>query len=129
MRVSKSIAMGLAILLSPALPARAQEPSAPAETRKITITARKYEFTPSRIELKVGETVEITLEAEDTTHGFTCKELGIEKVVFEKGKPETIRIKPEKTGAYEFKCAKFCGFGHTKMKGEIVVAAAETPAN
>ncbi|HEY6148614.1 MAG TPA: cupredoxin domain-containing protein, partial [Thermoanaerobaculia bacterium] len=31
-----------------------------AEPRKITVTAKKYEFSPNRIELKAGEPVEIT---------------------------------------------------------------------
>jgi heme/copper-type cytochrome/quinol oxidase subunit 2 len=24
-------------------------------------------------------------------------------------------------GTYDFKCAKFCGFGHDRMKGKLVV--------
>jgi|RhiMethySRZTD1v2_1073278.scaffolds.fasta_scaffold742980_2 cytochrome c oxidase subunit 2 len=124
MRSSKWIAAAFAISFAAAA-ASSQEPTpAPAgEARKISVTAKKYEFTPSKIELKVGEPVEITFEALDTTHGFTCKELGIDKVVFEKGKTETVKLTPEKAGTYEFKCAKFCGFGHSKMKGEIVVTA------
>ena len=81
-----------AALIGAALVAPAQDAPAPSEPRKITVTAKKYEFNPPRIELKAGETVEITFEAEDTTHGIICKELGIEKVVFEKGKPETVKV-------------------------------------
>ena len=51
---------------------QAQEPR---ETRKITVVAKKYEFQPSQIELKVGEPVEITFTSEDTKHGFKCPEL------------------------------------------------------
>jgi cytochrome c oxidase subunit II len=131
MKRSKGLCAGAALLMAGALLAPAQEPTPPpaGEARKITVTAKKYEFNPSRIELKAGEPVEITFEAEDTTHGFTCKELGVDKVVFEKGKPETVKLTPEKPGTYEFKCAKFCGFGHGKMKGEFVVTAAEAPKN
>jgi cytochrome c oxidase subunit 2 len=117
-------ALGLAIAAGAAL-ARLQDAPAAAEPRKITVTAHKYEFTPSKIELKVGEPVEITFEAEDTTHGFSCKELGVDKIVFEKGKPQTVPLTPEKAGTFEFKCAKFCGFGHGKMKGVIIVTAPE----
>ncbi|MFN2386945.1 MAG: cupredoxin domain-containing protein [Thermoanaerobaculia bacterium] len=92
-----------------------------AETRKITVVAKKYEFMPSRIEVKAGEPVELTFESEDTKHGFSVKELDVEKVTFEKGKPATVTFTPQKPGTYEFKCAKFCGMGHSKMKGEIVV--------
>jgi cytochrome c oxidase subunit 2 len=120
MRLLRSV-LAISSLLGLVLvvPAAAQE----GEPRKITVTAKKYEFSPSRIELTVGETVEITFESEDTKHGFVCKELGIEKVIFKKGEPATITVKAEKPGTYAFKCAKFCGFGHGKMKGEIVVSA------
>jgi cytochrome c oxidase subunit 2 len=129
MRTSKLAVSILAALFVATIAVRAQEPTpAPAaEPRKITVTAKKYEFSPSKIELKVGEPVEITFQSQDTKHGFSCKALGIEKVVFEKDKPETVRLNPQKAGTYEFKCAKFCGMGHGKMKGEILVTAADAP--
>jgi cytochrome c oxidase subunit 2 len=123
MGIAAAVAAGLAALaLSAQDPAPA--PAQSGEARKITVTAKKYEFTPSKIEMKVGEPIELVITAEDATHGFTCPDLGVEKVVIEKGKSETVKITPSKAGTYEFKCAKWCGFGHGKMKGEIVVAAA-----
>ena len=95
--------------------------AAAAETRKIEVVAKKFAFEPSTIEVKVGEPVEITFRSVDTKHGFTCKELGLEKVVFSKDEPTTVTFTPEKAGTYPFKCARFCGLGHGKMKGEIVV--------
>jgi len=121
MRVAFRVSAALAVLaLAAPLPAQNAEP------RKITVTAKKYEFNPSRIELKTGETVEITLQAEDATHGFTCKDLGVDKIVVEKGQSQTFKVTASKAGTYEFKCAKWCGFGHGKMKGEFVVADAAT---
>ncbi len=128
MRISRRIAAAM-IVLVPALAVAGQEPTPAAEPRKITITAKKYEFNPKRIELKAGETVEITLQSEDATHGFTCKELGVEKIIYEKDKPQTVTITPQTPGTYEFKCAKWCGFGHGKMKGEFVVTGGEAPRN
>jgi len=130
MKRSRLEAAAVALSIALAAAASAQESPAPAptpasEVRKITITARKYEFKPSKIELLAGQPVEITIEAEDATHGFTCKDLGVEKVIIEKGTSQTIRLTPEKPGKYEFKCAKFCGLGHGKMKGEILVTAPE----
>ncbi len=116
MRQIRMPAAVLIAVLSGALLLQAQEP------QRITVTAKKYEFTPSTIEVKAGQPVEITFQSEDTKHGFECKELGIEKIVFDKDKPETVTFTPEKAGTYEFKCAKFCGMGHSKMKGSIVVS-------
>lgn len=95
--------------------------AAPPEPRKIEVVARKFAFEPSRIEVRVGEPVEITFRSADTKHGFACKELGLEKV-FSKSEPAIVTFTPTKPGTYEFKCAKFCGLGHGKMKGEIVVS-------
>jgi cytochrome c oxidase subunit II len=91
-------------------------------SRKVDITAKKYEFDVPRIEMRVGETIELTLNSLDAKHGFECKELGVKKVTFEKGHPASVTMTATKPGTYEFKCANFCGMGHGKMKGEIVVS-------
>ena len=95
--------------------------AASPEPRKVEVVARKFAFEPARLEVKAGEPLEITFTSTDTKHGFALRELGVEKVVFGKGEPVTVRLTPEKPGTYEFKCAKFCGLGHGRMKGEIVV--------
>ncbi len=95
--------------------------AAPGEPRRIEVVAHKYAFEPAKIEVKAGEPVEITFRSTDTKHGFVCKELGLAKVVFTKDEPATVTFTPEKPGTYHFKCARFCGLGHPKMKGEIVV--------
>ena len=108
-----------ALLAAVALPALLL--GAPLEARKIEVVAKKYEFEPARIEVKAGEPVEITFKSLDTKHGFAQKELKIEKVTFSKDEPAIVKFTPDKPGTYEFKCARFCGMGHGKMKGEIVV--------
>ena len=110
-----------AVLLASAVLCALTPSAAGAEPRKITVVAKKYEFTPSRIEVKAGEPVEITFTSEDTKHGFVSKDLKIEKVVFTKESPGKVTFTAEKPGTYAFKCARFCGMGHGKMKGEIVV--------
>lgn len=104
------------LLISPRLAARQPEP------RKITVVAKKYRFEPDRIELKVGEPVEITFQSLDARHGFSCKDLKLEKVIFTKNSPGKLTFTPDRAGTFKFKCAHFCGLGHPKMKGEIVVA-------
>jgi cytochrome c oxidase subunit 2 len=117
MRKSAIAVSCLAAMLLAALPLRAQE----TEPRKITVRAKKYAFAPATIEMKAGETVQLIFESEDTTHGFSCKELTSEKVKFKKGQSATLTLKAEKPGTYKFKCAHLCGLGHPKMKGKIVV--------
>ena len=117
MKVTRTVPTALAVVL--ALPFLLS--AGPPEARKIEVVAKKYEFEPARIEVKVGEPVEITFRSLDTKHGFAQKDLKIEKVVFSKDEPATVKFTADKPGTYEFKCARFCGMGHGKMKGEIVV--------
>ena len=123
MRKPVMLASVLAAALCGAYLLKAQDaaPAPSSEPKKITVMAKKFEFNPSHIELKVGQPVEITLQSEDTKHGFEQKDLGIEKVVFSKDEPQTVKFTPTKAGTFPFKCAKFCGLGHGGMKGEIVV--------
>jgi cytochrome c oxidase subunit 2 len=120
MRNTHNLSAALLAVLACSFVVQAQEPR---EARKITVVAKKYEFQPSQIELKVGEPVEITFTSEDTKHGFKCPDLKLEEIEYEKDKPATVRFTPEKAGTYPFKCSHFCGFGHGKMKGAFVVVA------
>jgi len=97
------------------LHARLQEP------HQITITARKYQFEPARIEVKSGEPVVITLVSEDGKHGFSCKGLTLHLDPFKEGHPGKVTFTAGSPGTYEFKCDHLCGTGHHRMKGEIVV--------
>lgn len=111
----------LVAMLAVAVSLGAAQNESPTSGRKIEITARKYEFSPARVEVKVGETVELTASSVDAKHGLECKELGIKKFTFEPNKPATVTFTAARAGTYEFKCANFCGMGHGRMKGEIVV--------
>ena len=107
--------------MSPVTTAAQDEIAAPRG--RIEITAKKLrQFDVTRIEAKVGETVELTLNSLDVKHGFECQELGIAKVVFDKDQPASVRFTATKPGTYEFKCANFCGMGHGRMKGQIIVS-------
>ena len=37
------------------------------------------------------------------------------------GQVTRVRIVPDRTGTFEFRCDVFCGSGHEDMAGEIVV--------
>ncbi len=44
--------------------------------RVVTITAKRFEFSPNQITLKRGETIKLMLKSEDVKHGFLIKALG-----------------------------------------------------
>ncbi len=93
------------------------------ERQVVQMVAERFTFTPSRIEVAVGTTVEIHIRSEDTDHGFHIvggpnviipkRRLGEAVVVFEADEP----------GEYRFECSKLCGAGHNFMRGEIIVTA------
>jgi cytochrome c oxidase subunit 2 len=101
--------------------------SVPNSMRTIQIHAKRYQFEPSMVTLKRGETVKLLLTSEDRTHGFMVKPLGVDTDI-EPGKTTEITIRPEKAGTYITICDHYCGLGHNGMKMKIVVEepAAET---
>ena len=91
-----------------------------AEPRVIAVTAKRFEFSPREITLKVGETVKLQLTTEDVTHGFFAKPLGIDEVIVP-GKTTEVVVTPKAAGRYTTICDHFCGAGHGGMRMTIVV--------
>lgn len=97
-------------------------PCAAADEGKqvIKITAKKFEYAPNIITLKKGVPVVLEFTSLDRLHGFTCPSLGIRSDVYP-GKVTKVEFVPEKAGEFPFHCDNFCGTGHDKMTGKIVV--------
>ncbi len=123
MNRSKSYLVALAILVVLALRATAQEPAAPpasGSVREIQMTAKKYQFNPNLITVKKGAQVKLIITALDRDHGFKLEAFGINQKL-KKGDPATIEFTADKAGTFPFQCSEFCGLGHGKMKGKLVV--------
>jgi cytochrome c oxidase subunit 2 len=93
---------------------------AAAEPRVIAIAAKRFEFSPKEITLKLGESVKLQLTTEDVTHGFFAKPLGIDEVIVP-GLTTEVILTPKAPGRYTTICDHFCGAGHGGMKMTIVV--------
>lgn len=111
-----AVALGLAVLLAPS-----PSPSPAAEPRQLRIEGKKWEWIPSRVQLKVGETVEITFVSSDVKHGVACRDLGLAPTPFDRDRPAVVRVTPTRAGTFPFKCSHLCGKGHRRMVGEFVV--------
>ena len=90
------------------------------EAREIQMTAKKYEFNPKVITVKQGEHVRLIITALDRDHGFKLDAFDINQKL-KKGDPATIEFTADQAGTFAFHCSEFCGFGHLKMKGKVVV--------
>jgi cytochrome c oxidase subunit 2 len=86
----------------------------------IQLTAKKWEFTPSKITLRQGVPVVLELRSLDRKHGFSAPELGI-RVDITPDKPTRVRVVPTKVGIFTAHCDVFCGEGREEMVAEIVV--------
>jgi cytochrome c oxidase subunit II len=86
----------------------------------VHMTAKKFEYTPSQITLKKGVPVVLEITALDRDHGFKVPALGV-RADLKSGQVTRVRIVPDRTGTFEFRCDVFCGSGHEDMSGEIVV--------
>ena len=86
----------------------------------IKVSAKKFEYSPSRITVKKGVPVVLELTSLDRLHGFNCPALGIRGDI-NPGKTTTIEFTPQKAGTFPFHCDNFCGSGHESMQGTIIV--------
>ena len=108
---------GLFILLALSLPYR----TLGFDVKEVEMTAKKYEFSPSMVEVPVGTVIRFKITSLDRTHGFEIEGVKDSCVELKKDETATVEYKAEKAGTFEFKCCKRCGPHHGSMKGTIVV--------
>ena len=113
------VMMGV-LALSLAGSAAAADQAAPGTVHEIKMTASSYEFDPAVITVKKGEKVRLIITATDRKHGIKIEGYDIDQVL-NSGDPTTIEFTADKVGTFEFKCSVYCGMGHRKMKGKLVV--------
>ena len=111
----RSLAIAAFLLASMAAPAAPQTP-----VTEIRMTARKYQFDPHRIEVKRGDHVRLIITATDRDHGIKIEAFHIDQEL-KKGVPVTVEFTAGQAGTFHFECSKFCGLGHKRMQGEVVV--------
>jgi cytochrome c oxidase subunit 2 len=81
----------------------------------IDIVASNWKFTPSTIELHVGETSTLRLTSSEGVHGIKSDELGIPLTTIMPGSFTAVKVTPKKAGTYIVHCAIVCGAGHANM--------------
>src|SRR5713101_5571186 len=103
------------------LEARAGEVAAPAPNEAlIKVSAKRFEYSPSVIQVKLNVPVVLELSSLDRVHGFEVPDLAL-RAEIKPGEVTKIRFVPDKIGTFAFHCNIFCGSGHEDMSGQIVV--------
>lgn len=110
--------LGGSAVLWAAVRASAQE-QAPTR-RDVTVTARKYAFSPSSVEVSQGDIVRVTFQAEDIAHSFTIDEYRIAKRAAP-GQPVTFEFRADQRGTFRIYCNLKQDDGCQKMHGTLVV--------
>ena len=87
---------------------------------EIKMTAKKYEFNPNIIRVKKGDHVRLVITALDRAHGFKIDDFQIDRKL-PKGEAVTIDFTADRSGTFPIQCSEFCGLGHKKMKGELII--------
>ncbi|TAK15387.1 MAG: hypothetical protein EPO35_07630 [Acidobacteria bacterium] len=88
--------------------------------REFTVDAKKFAFSPAKIEVSEGDMVQITLVPADIPHSFTIDAYKIAKRA-EPNKPVTFEFLCDKPGTFRFYCNLTIDDGCRRMAGELVV--------
>ena len=90
--------------------------SASGNVVDIKIEATDFKYDKTVIHVKKGDHVRITLHSDDGGHGFTIPAYNVDI----KGN-KSAEFVANKSGTFEYHCSLFCGSGHTKMTGKLIV--------
>ena len=121
-----------------------EEPKIRAQTkdqdvRVVSMTAKKYAFSPSPLHVNAGMRIQLKITAIDRDHGFKIAIVpedadapihpGLEFSrpqqnngwKLKKGEETKIEFVARTPGTYEFRCSVDCGIHHGRMKGQLIV--------
>jgi cytochrome c oxidase subunit 2 len=90
--------------------------------REFEVVAERFKFTPERLEVNRGDRVRVTVRSADTTHSWAIEAFDVDALARKGGRPEVVEFVAERAGSFEITCSEYCGRGHKRMKGLLVVA-------
>lgn len=86
------------------------------------ISARKYAFSPARVEVRQDDLVRVTLTSQDIAHSFTIDKYRISKRVGP-GQSVVFEFRADQSGRFPIYCNLTADAGCREMIGELVVSA------
>jgi cytochrome c oxidase subunit 2 len=104
------------------------ERAAARPVRSFEVVAQRFSFTPDHLEVTRGDHVRLTVRSADGTHGLAIKKLKLEIVVPKGGEPVVLEFDADQAGSFPISCSEYCGRGHSKMSGLLVVTESGAPA-
>ena len=92
----------------------------PAVQRHVQVSAKKYAFTPGRIEVNQDDLVKITLHSDDIAHSLTIDAYRIAKRV-SGGQTVTFEFRADRGGTFAYFCGLTQDAKCRDMKGILTV--------
>ena len=99
--------------------------SAQVPVQEFQITAERFQFSPSTIEVNQGDTVRLVVRSVDVAHGFRIDGHDVEMLI-PGGGSVTVEFVATRAGSYQFRCTNYCGLGHDGMLGSLNVRGTTT---
>ena len=101
---------------------RAQAPApAVVPDKTFEIVASRFKFAPSVIEVTEGERVLLKLRSADGKHGLGIKDFKVKRQIPKTGDTVSVEFVADRAGTFTILCSEYCGGGHSRMKGQLVV--------
>ena len=116
-----ALAAMAALALRPAWRFAASQEQGPT-ARPFAVTASRYRFDPSRIEVNQDDLVRVELTADDIAHSLTIDAYRISKRV-NPGHPIAFEFRADRPGSFPFYCNLQIDEGCRQMRGELIVKA------
>lgn len=100
---------------------RASGQAPPAEERRaFALSARRYQFEPEVLDVRLNDVVRLTITSEDIAHSFTVDAYRIQKRV-PPGGSTTFEFRAEEAGRFPYYCSMRAESGCGEMRGELIV--------
>jgi cytochrome c oxidase subunit 2 len=97
----------------------------PARGKKLQPTPQPDDiYTVNDLHVPVGHPVSISLRSDDVQHSFFVPELRVKQDAVP-GLVIPVWFEVNDVGTYELLCAELCGWGHYKMKAQVVAESEE----
>lgn len=101
----------------------ARQATGGGDVKTIDVTASRFQFEPATISVAQGDTVRLRLHSADRSHAVAIKAFRVKAPIPKGGETVTVEFVADQAGQFAFTCSEYCGTGHSRMKGTLVVRA------
>jgi len=91
------------------------------DIKTIDVTASRFQFEPATISVSQGDNVRLRLHSADRSHAFAIKAFRVKALIPNGGETVTVEFIADRAGTFAFTCSEYCGAGHSRMKGKLLV--------